>query len=487
MNKTVIAKKLGGLLAATLLLSSTFEASGGPIENVPLDKTVVENPKPGNPLSFFDGRLVLDVEERLRYEYRENNFDFNSDFSSPTDEHLLLQRFRLGIKVKPSDWLTFYVQMQSAQELSRRPNVPGALGAEGDVNFDFRNLYIEFANYKEFPVGLQLGRQVMNYGDERLIGGFDWNNIGRTFDAARIHVKSDTWWFDAFSSSVVTINRDVVNFSDLFNWDDANRGMVFSGAYFSTTELPKVTTDLYMLILNMKQGTNTSFMPTPGSILGLAAGGQGGNVAARTDFVTLGTRVKSNPKDWDGFEFDTELAFQIGSVQALDLMAFAAHAGAGYTFDLPLKPRVYVEYSYASGDSNPTDQDDNTFQNLFPTNHKFYGYMDLFSWQNIHNPAIYTRITPMENLTLNADFHMFWLATTEDAWYRANGLTRVRPITPGASSFVGSEIDLTANWKPFECLGFGVGYSHFFAGQYVDDTGPASDADFVYVQASVKF
>src|SRR5262245_9078600 len=113
MKKTVIPKKLGGLLAATLLLSSTFEVSGGPIENAP-EKTVVENPKPGNPLSFYDGRLVLDVEERLRYEFRNNNFDFDSDFSSPTDEHLLLQRFRLGIKVKPSDWLTFYVQMQSA-------------------------------------------------------------------------------------------------------------------------------------------------------------------------------------------------------------------------------------------------------------------------------------------------------------------------------------------------------------------------------------
>lgn len=497
MKNRSLLKETGGLLAASLLFASTFNASAGPIEAP--SKTIVENPKPGNPLSFYDGRLVFDVEERLRYEFRENNFDFSDTTDPSTDEHILLQRFRLGMKIKPTDWLTFYSQLQSSIEASRRVNIPGMAGAEGDVAVDFRQLYFEFANYKEFPIGLKLGRQIMVYGDERLIGSFDWNNIGRTFDAVKVRYETEGLWLDLFSSSLVTVNRATenrksFNFSDLFNWDEANRSLVFSGAYASTTMVPKISLDAYLLILNMKQGTNTQFLTPPpagAGLYGLAAGGQGGVITKRTDFVTLGTRIKSNPKDWNGFEFDGEFAYQIGKVQGLDLEAFGMHAGAGYNFDLPWSPRFYAEYNYGSGDTSATDGNCTTFQNLFPTNHKFYGFMDLFSLENIHNAAFSTRIKPIDTVSLQLDYHLFWLATTDDAWYRANGLTRVRPITPAADNFVGSELDLVARWKPCDAFAFETGYCHFFAGDYVEDTKvpgtSADDADFVYAQVTLKF
>jgi len=79
------------------------------------------------------------------------------------------------------------------------------------------------------------------------------------------------------------------------------------------------------------------------------------------------------------------------------------------------------------------------------------------------------------------------LATTDDAWYRANGAAKVRPITPGAPDFVGSEIDLTGTYQPLKWLGFQAGYSHFFSGAYVRATGPDSDADFGYIQTLINF
>lgn len=54
-----------------------------------------------NPLAFLDGKLVLDVQERLRLEERSNNFDFNAAGNATTDDLFLLQRFRLGLLVKP--------------------------------------------------------------------------------------------------------------------------------------------------------------------------------------------------------------------------------------------------------------------------------------------------------------------------------------------------------------------------------------------------
>src|SRR5688572_31331263 len=100
-------------------------------------------PVESNPLSFFDGKLVFDVQERMRFEYRENNFDFNNDVDSLTDDSWLLQRFRIGMKWTPFPWLQLYVQGQDTREYdSDRPNTIGALGAEGDDKFDLRQGYI---------------------------------------------------------------------------------------------------------------------------------------------------------------------------------------------------------------------------------------------------------------------------------------------------------------------------------------------------------
>ena len=42
-------------------------------------------------------------------------------------------------------------------------------------------------------------------------------------------------------------------------------------------------------------------------------------------------------------------------------------------------------------------------------------------------------------------------------------------------------------YKPLKQLGFTAGYSHFFAGDYLRNTGAHDDADFGYVQATIEF
>ena len=53
---------------------------------------------------------------------------------------------------------------------------------EPDLVSDVHQAYVRVGGAREFPLSLKLGRQEMSYGDERLIGAFDWNNIGRVFD-----------------------------------------------------------------------------------------------------------------------------------------------------------------------------------------------------------------------------------------------------------------------------------------------------------------
>ena len=72
-------KKRGALFASVFLIGSSLTTFAGD------GKTVFEKKPDTNPLSFLDGKVVFDFQERLRWEIRDDNFDFNDDVSSLTD------------------------------------------------------------------------------------------------------------------------------------------------------------------------------------------------------------------------------------------------------------------------------------------------------------------------------------------------------------------------------------------------------------------
>ena len=446
------------------------------------------DPKPADPqplLSFADGKVVFDVEERLRWETRDNTFDFNSGKNAITDGNVLLQRFRIGLMLKPTDWLKIYAQAQDSREFfSVRPATPGASGAEGNDSFDLRQFYIELSDYSKCPWGLKLGRQELSFGDERLVGAFDWNNFGRSFDAVKLTYKKPGCTLDMFSATPVVITNNTFDQSDLFNGTETNRGLVFSGAYVSFNDLPFGVLDFYTFFVDEPRGNTSNAQGT------LTAPVTTGSLKAHSDFVTLGTRIKGDPKKLHGWEYSGEFAYQTGDLRGLTLNAFAGTVGAGYNFDVPWKPRIYAEYNYASGDGNAADKQIGTFQNLFPTNHPFYGIMDVFSWQNLQNAMLSFKVTPVKDVTMQVDYNAFWLADTNDTWYRANGLAAVRPLNAKARSagdYCGSEVDFIVKWKVNRFLQVQGGYSHFITGDYLKSTGFSSDANFGYVQATIKF
>ena len=196
-----------------------------------------------------------------------------------------------------------------------------------------------------------------------------------------------------------------------------------------------------------------------------------------------------DPKKLHGFEFAGRgrVSERRGAATWRSTLSPRISAASATTIEHAyVQHRLWAEYNYASGDTHAGDGSTETFQNLFPTNHKFYGYMDLFSWQNLHNPEISLRVAPMKNVTAELDFHGFWLASTDDSWYRSNGLTTVRPISPNASNFVGTELDFVLNWNVNRRLSLQMGYCHFFAGDYLADTGASDGANFGYFMATVN-
>ncbi len=222
------------LSSITLLLSSLSLQAG--VTPAP----VVDLPK-SDPLQFT-------FQARVRGEYRENVFDFNDALNSATDDSWLLHRIRLGIEWQPLSWLHVSLQGQDVREsFSDRADIPGVMGAEGDDAFDLRLASLEFGDPKQ--LSLKLGRQVLSYGDERLVGPLEWLNFSRTFDAVKLHYQQQDWWVDGFASSVVRIHESHFNVSD-FSDTQNSRNQLFSGLYFSSTFIPVQTTDLYAFHLH---------------------------------------------------------------------------------------------------------------------------------------------------------------------------------------------------------------------------------------------
>ncbi len=443
-----------------------------------------------NPLSFYDGKVVLDAQERIRAEYRANNVRFNDDIDDDTDT-FFLQRARIGLSLKPVPYFKAYTQVQDSREIdSTRVSPIGNANLE-EAEFDVRQANIEIADYSKQPLGLKVGRQELIYGDERLVGAFDWNNVARVFDAAKLRWQKNKDSVDLFFANVVLNN--IFSERDGSLDDKADSADDLYGIYGQSTFLKFQTTEGYVLY----RDKNDAEFDGP----------------AR-EIWTVGTRMKSTPRlaPWDYY---AEFAYQDGEIESpgqaanrrfgdnatntvVDHAAFAALLGVGYScVDSPWQPRFGLEYNYATGDEDPTDKENETFDNLLPTNHKFFGYMDLFAWKNIHNPRFMVTAQPTTALKLQLDVHSFWLAEDKDFWYRANQA----PAAPGrrnakglADPYVGSEIDLTFWYTLNKRVSFHGGLGYFFAGDFVEDTAGtpdalngSDDAQFAYLQTVVNF
>lgn len=300
----------------------------------------------------------IGIQFRSRYEVKENaGVVASQDFISrgvDNDNDFLLFREKLHIGWQPVDWFKVFVQGRGAQALSddRDPS------PEHDV-WDLHQAYIQLGHADAFPLILKLGRQEMTYGDQRFIGIGDWSNTGRSFDAAVLRYSiSKTFWVDVFSGRVVIPRNDYFN--------ESNEYDLFSGIYASTQALwTGVETQAFFLARNVDAGSPNAIAP-----------GIGG--PTERDVYTYGVRLKSQPGQFNGWDFAFEGAGQFGDVTSngveRDLRSFALTGSVGYTFEeLWASPRLGVGYDYASGDSDARDGRHETFEPLFGTNHSFYG------------------------------------------------------------------------------------------------------------------
>jgi len=456
-------------------------------------------------LTFDEGRGTFEFIERLRFEDRSETFDFNSAATAPTDGSWFVQRLRLGATWKPAPDLALQVQLQDAREWgSDRPKVPFILGAEGNNALDLRLASVTWGDPKKSPVVFTLGRQILSLGEERLVGSSEWNNFARTFDAGKLvwSIVPGKTTATVFLASVVNVEGTTSGSG--WKFDRSSADDRFGGIDVFHKLAPPHTIVGFLVWRHNKN--NTPITPAPPA----ATPGGAPTTAAydiAQDIGTLGFRYLRPPasaKD-GGFDTEIEAAWQFGTVDRqtttatgpyggsdpkLDQQAWAIHALLGYTpAGAPAGLRFDVEYNLASGDTNRTDGQNGAFMNLFPSNHKFYGFMDAFAWKNLREAVATARFAPWAKTSVRVDYHRFSLYSSQDAWYRANAVATVRPLNAaaqGAPRRAGDELDLTFTWTPRPWIALDTGYAHFAAGPYLRATGAASNADFFYFQTTLK-
>src|SRR6185436_17507496 len=138
---------------------------------------------------------------------------------------------------------------------------------------------------------------------------------------------------------------------------------------------------------------------------------------------------------------------QFGQRGANDIFAGAGTVGGGYNFkDAPLNPTFWLCYDFASGDRSPNSGSYNTFNQLFPFGHYYFGWADLVGRQNINDLNAHLFLYPTNWITLWGQYHHFWLDSSRDGLYNAAGNITRRSATGAAGTDVGDEFDIIANF-----------------------------------------
>ena len=399
---------------------------------------------------------------RHRFEHQENyQVRRYGDPNAPSDT-FVLQRFRLDLDLHhPDGWRTF-MQWQDARPFGTIFSMDDfALGNPYWNYFDLRQAYVERQTGDGRPLGFRIGRQIITYRDTRVWGPGEWGNVGRySWDVAKLT-------YDVPAAQVDCIFGDRV-LNDANSFDIEHYPFHAYGVYAMLKPLP-FQLDLFY-IGKATYGNEA-----------IRAGGQ----HAVENIHSFGFYVDGR---WhEAWDYGGTFAATFGDRDGLRVSACGGNARLGYTFDAAWQPRLSAQYSFASGDPDPGDGRDRTFDGLFGAIDSMYGWMNIFAWKNLRDYQATVNLKPGEKTEVVLDWHYFQLDEARDAWYYGNARPQRHDPSGASGRELGHEIDLIVYYNHSDHWRFRGGYSHFFPGSFIRLTGPSPPADWFYVQTMWQF
>jgi hypothetical protein len=460
---------LGGIACC---VSPTLHAQGDP----PAKATIYDADAPNGQGASLDLRVANPGKESWYFPVTRLNtllppwIQFGAQFRNrgegqigfhyePTDDLYNLTQLRIGMYIQPTSWFKVVGSTQDSRvffnhHVSNRPPYQNT--------WDVREAYVQFGKTESGWADFSAGREILSFGDERVIGPSDWSNMGRTFDTVRLDLHSTFMKASLFAASVVVARDGVI--------DHHIQGNNLYGFYGGLSHLiPHATLEPYLL-----------WRVAPATVRLSENAGLG-----HMSEVTGGARLAGYAGSID---YDVEINKQTGSLGVKSIDAWGGHWNAGFTFKRArIKPRPFVEYNYASGNNNPQSSTWRTHDELYPSAHDKMDFADQFGWRNIKDLRMGVEEKLGKKWSLVEVVDNVWLATTQDALYNNSGAISVPAFPKATSSHVGVEIQLVADYKQNKHIRYGLGIAHLFPGEFLNQATSGKDYNYPFAHTTYVF
>jgi hypothetical protein len=385
-------------------------------------------------------RIDFTAQVRVRPQYVANARDFRSDLDEDQD-FFFNQRIRLGVAIKPVDFMSAFIQFQDVRTFGTN-----SLVEDGSNAARIHQAYI--TGLIPGGLALKIGRQEWSFGSERIIGNDDWNQMGQAFDGLDL-----TWRYkDYIVADALFALLDERAAAD---GDDKFLG----GLYLTTPILDPMAIDLYYLYHHDPR------------------------IGAKRNFSTLGGRIGGRLPWHKALLFDLEATVQFGTVSEGDPgdqlsvenshLAAAYHIMLGYEIPVLTAPTIKAFFLSASGDPNrspvdPANDEHTAYLPLFPSRHVMLGRMDTFAQSNIWSAGAELSLTPYQGVRVELQYHFLSLVDEYGDIPGGHGMVTQNRIYPSAKD-IGNEIDISAVWDVNANFALGGGYSVLLPGAAIED------------------
>lgn len=375
--------------------------------------------------------LKFSGQVRYRGEFEKNRENFNTVLfgNEIAGDEFAFLRSRLGISYEGPDNVSVFLQFQDSRRFGEELNT--LTDADADM-IDLHQGYIRVGDFIFDDLSLKVGRMEIALGNERLVGAVGWSNTARSFDGGLIERQSDTF-------SVLLFGVRVREKEPFLNFDPDEDFLGYFGTY---------------KYAGNKSLNSFAFLNLNSDRL-LTGPDNDKNKLIRLTFGLNYVDVRSR------FDQEYEAVYQFGKQSAgqsaprNDIGAYMLAARLKYKFDAARNPFLGVGFDWLSGDDDTNDSDAATFNTLFATNHKFYGFMDYFL-----NIPVSTSNLGLVDVIVSGGLDIHDKVNVQGAWHYF--------VTPVANqkgnSFLGNELDLTLRYAYRQNLGVQAGFSLFFPG-----------------------
>jgi hypothetical protein len=356
-------------------------------------------------------------------------------------ENFVSMRTRLDLRAGLDDNLAAFIQIQDVRLWGSEGNTLGDFSANG---LDIHQAYIDLGKAVDGGFMGRFGRQEVNFGGQRLVGSVNWAQQARSFDGIRVGSGGSVGNIDVFAAKL----RDA-QAGDI----EAEADLVSAYGTWDITGTQDL--DLYWIYDHREDNE-----ADPGD--------------QKTNRHTFGTRWVGNVSR---FTYRAEGSYQTGQLLGTDVSAFMFGGRLAYGFGG--KASVTLWYDYLSGDGDLGDDTLKVFDTLFATNHKFYGFADLFL-----NIPVHTGGRGLQDMAIKGSYRF------NPEWMLRLDLHSFRMADKGplASGHFGEEIDVVASWKYNKYLTMSAGVAYVFQNDGWAEIGRLTrDLGWVYVMLDAKF